>query len=285
MKHDAPDFKEAKMRKSTRFFLIMIGVGIIVLFGATKEKLVNSTWCPSPLRIDGTSDDWQTIALTHEEKVQVDYAFMNDADYFYVLFIFKDPQYLSSINQTGMTLYFNVDGKKNKDYGINLIQKKISAQQYITMLEKRDGLLSEADRNNILAHPEYGIFDFNVINKKTDQNTPPPPDDAKPAIYRIYQDRETNTAFEMAIPLARVAALAPGIGTEPGRLIKVGFEWGGMTEAMKQARMDRFKSRSERSAETVPDAPMGGTTASTARGRRSPKKYDFWVDVQLAKNQ
>lgn len=276
---------EAKMRKTRKFFLIIISVGVIFAMGVAKDKIVASTWCPEPLNVDGTSTDWQGVVLTFEKKVQVDYAFMNDSDYLYVFFVFKDPQYLSSINQTGMTIYFNVEGKKKKDYGINFIQKRISAQQYIAMLEKQKGPLSDVDKNNILANPNYVIFDFDVINKKAKKNAPESPADAKPAIYRIQQDQEKNVAIEFAVPLARVAELAPGIDTDPGKQIKVGFEWGGLTEAMKQARMNRFQNQSERSAEKVSEQPVGGTRASTSRGRQSPKKYDFWVDVQLASNQ
>jgi hypothetical protein len=220
--------------------------------------------------------------LNFEKKVQVDYAFMNDEEYLYCLFVFKDPEYLSSINQTGLTLYFNVAGKKNKDYGINFIQKRISAQQYIVMVEKQKGPLPDADKNNILANPNYVIFNVEVINKKAKKNTTQAPLETNPAVYRIQKDQENNVTYEMAVPLPRVDELAPGIGSEAGKQIKVGFEWGGMTEAMKKARMNRFQSQSERSAEKVSEQPAGGTRASTARGRRSPKKYDFWVDVQLA---
>jgi hypothetical protein len=273
---------EANMRKTAKILLIMLAVGSIFIISTAKDKVVNSTWCPAPLQIDGAGADWQGLPTTFEKKVQVDYAFMNDANYLYVLFIFKDSQYLSSINQTGMTIYFNVAGKKKKDYGIKFIQKRISAQQYIAMLEKQKGPLSDADKNNILTNPNYVIYDANVINKKAKENAAETPSDARVAVYRIQQDQEKNVAIEFAVPLARAAELAPGIGTEPGKQIKVGFEWGGMTEAMKQARMNRFKSQSERSAATVSEQPAGGTRASTARGRRSPKKYDFWVDVQLA---
>ncbi len=276
------------MRKTTKFFLIVIAVGVIFTVGVAKDKIVTSTWCLSPLRIDGTNVDWQGVVLTFEKKVQVDYAFMNDVDYLYVFFIFKDRLYLSSINQTGMTIYFNLEGKKKKDYGINFIQKRISAQKYITMLEKQKGPLPDADKSNILANPNYVIFDFDVINKKAKENAPEAPADAKPAVYRIHQDQEKNVAFEFAVPLVRVAELAPGISTEAGKQIKVGFEWGGMTEAMKQARMNRLHGRTE--GEMPDDAKSGGQTgerrlqSGSSRGRQSPKKYDFWVDVQLASN-
>jgi hypothetical protein len=128
---------EVRMRTTAKILLILIAVGAAITVGVAKDKLVNSAWCPSPPRIDGTSYDWQGVTTTFEKKVKVDCAFMNDADYLYVFFIFNDPLYLSSINQTGMTVYFNVQGKKKKDYGVNFSHKRISAQQYIAMLEKK----------------------------------------------------------------------------------------------------------------------------------------------------
>jgi len=273
------------MRKSSKTFWIVIAASAIYVTATATEEVVNSKWCPSPLRIDGTRNDWQSATLIFEKKVQVDYAFMNDADYLYILFRFNDHNYLSSIDQTGMTVYFNAAGKKKKDYGVRFFQNKISALQCIVMLEKREGPLSEEDKNAILANPHYMIYDFEVINKKADDKAPKPPGDAKPAIYRVHQDQDKKISFEMAVPLARVAELAPGIGTEPGKMITVGFEWGGLTDAQKKARMDRFKSRSERMAEKVSETPAGGTTASTARDRRTPKEYDFWVNVDLADDQ
>jgi hypothetical protein len=263
----------------------MFVMGLIFAFGLAKEKLVNSLWCAIPLKLDGVAAEWKGVQTTPEDKVQVDYAFMNDADYLYILFVFKDPEYLSSISQTGMTIYTSVEDKKKKDFGINFIQKRISAQEYLAMLEKQQGPIPEAEKSAILANPYYSHYDTSVINTKAKAESSEIPSDAKPALYRMQQGPEDRIGFEFAIPLARVADLAPGIGTEAGKQIKVGFEWGGLTEAMKEARMRRFQSQSERSAEKVSEQPAGGTTASTARGRRSPKKYDFWVDVKLANSQ
>ncbi len=273
------------MRPTNKIFLTIFVIGLIFAFGLAKEKLVNSTWCIIPLKLDGAGAEWQGVQKTSEDKIQVDYAFMNDADYLYILFVFKNLEYLSNISETGMTIFTDIERKKKKDYGINFIQRRISAQQYLAMLEKQQGPIPEADRNAILANAYYAHFDTNVINTKAKEDSTDVPADAKPALYRMQQGPEDSVGFEFAIPLARVSEFAPGIGTEAGKQIMIGFEWGGMTEAMKQARMNRFKNQSELSVNKVPEQPLGGTTASTARGRRSPKKYDFWVDVQLANSQ
>jgi hypothetical protein len=139
-----------------------------------------------------------------------------------------------------------------------------------------------------MSNPSYMSYDAIAINKKAKDKTSEIPADARPAIYRIHQGQEQNLTFEIAVPLARVAEMAPGVGTEAGKLVKVGFEWGGMTEAMKQARMNRLHGRIE--GEMPADATSGGQTgerrqSGSSRGRKSPKKHDFWVDVQLASNQ
>jgi hypothetical protein len=159
---------EAKMRKTVKLFFVIMTVGVIFIVGVAKDKVVTSTWCPAPLRIDGTSAEWQQVPMTFEKKVQVDYAFMNDTEYLYFLYIFKDPQYLSSINQTGMTVYFNAAGKKKRDYGINFIQKRISAQEYIVMLEKQKGPLRRPKRipRKLLRMPDQLYTEFIRIKKK-----------------------------------------------------------------------------------------------------------------------
>jgi len=78
------------------FFLILT----LSLSGFSKEKTITSNWVTAPLAIDGSCDEWEDDALNFEKKVSVEYAFKNDAENFYIIFIFKDPRYLSSINAT-----------------------------------------------------------------------------------------------------------------------------------------------------------------------------------------
>ncbi len=86
--------------------------------------------------------------------------------------------------------------------------------------------------------------------------------------------------------------MAPGIGTEPGQSIKICFEWGGLTEEMKEQRMRAIEAQAEkdRTAGAAPPTTarsmrVGGSTTTDQFGRRGPKEYNFWVDVKLAQGQ
>jgi hypothetical protein len=77
------------------------------------------------------------------------------------------------------------------------------------------------------------------------------------------------------------------VGIEPGKRVKVGFEWGGMTEEMRadvkrgSAALERTRNSSSDPADNRAGAGVG---SSVPMGLLSgPKKYSFWVDVQLAK--
>lgn len=81
-----------------------------------------------------------------------------------------------------------------------------------------------------------------------------------------------------------------GIGTEPGRILKIGFEWGGMTKEMRSAIMKKRAASSkvsDRKAGISGDVTRerDGVTGSNTMAIRRPKKYSFWVEVKLAKNQ
>ena len=126
----------------------------------------------------------------------------------------------------------------------------------------------------MLANPAYIFHETNVTNKKDKSSSDETgSEQAKSAVFRSERTKEM-TVYEFAIPLKRVSSLAPGIDTEPGKIIKVGFEWGGMTDAMRKSKLER-QSRSG-------DSRFGEKRGISTRSRRPPKKYSFWVEVQLA---
>ena len=289
------------MRKISlaKVLLLIFMTLIISLVGISKKKIIDSNWTDSPLKIDGFDKDWADSAFNFEKKFQVDYAFKNDAEYLYVLFKFKDLKYLSSIQTTGMTMWFNTEGKDKKHYGLKFTRKEVSVDEYIALLEQKQGKISEEEKNELYSNASYFISDIKIINKKSKSPSQGSENaDRKPAKYNVkVQDNEV--IYEFTIPLDRKTDLVPGIGTEPGKIIKVRFEWGGLTSEMRKAWM---KNRSSGAKPEVGPPPKiesesgrgGGTSASPASAtqgtesltalRQMNKKYSFWVDVRLALN-
>ena len=150
------------MSKASKAFWIVIVASAFFTAAVAKEKLVNSTWCAVPLRIDGTSNDWRGAALAFEKKVQADFTFMNDADYLYILFIFNDLRYLSSIDQTGMTVYFNVEGKKKKVPICTACKGFLAIVEIVIPTDKFAAIKNKVKKYNSSKLPSIGILNKNL---------------------------------------------------------------------------------------------------------------------------
>lgn len=284
-------FQGGKMKKKS-FFKIFLLFSFILAFSLqsfSKSEIITSNWVTSLLTIDGSNEDWESEALNFEKKVDVDFAFRNDAESLYILFIFKDPKYLSSINATGMTIWFNLEGKKKKKYGLSFVKKQVSADAFISILEKQKGTLSEEEKNNIRANPQYFLHNIKVVGKEGKSlSQQADSEEANAAIFREMKQEQT-VMYEFAVPLKRMTGQAQGIGTEPGKIVKVGFEWGGLTDEMKKARAEGHSipgtdpMRKGESADSWSKRATGFEKDS--RTGRTLMQYSFWVDVQLAKNK
>jgi len=280
----------------TRASKIQISLLVLLLLmttaGFSKDKLVQSTWMIQAPKIDGLSDDWQMDAMNSEEKVGVEYAIRNDAQNMYILFVFKDREYLSTVNFTGITVYFNIEGKKNKDHALLFIRKQVTPDELIAYLEKRGMALTEEQKTQYRENPAYNVFMAERVGKKDEKITQPPqiPDTIWPAFKNARSGSQVT--YEFQVPLPQSETSPEGIGTRPGENIKLGFEWGGMTKELLERMSAGEDGRTGGVIDTrggISGAQVGGGGARGGGGirspRRAPKKYSFWVDVKLASNQ
>jgi len=260
------------------FALFLSAPGIL-----SPEEIVQSKWAATPLDIDGQIAEWQGEAMSSQKNAGVEYALRNDGTNLYVLFVFKNPKYLSSIEMTGMTLYASTAGKKDKDNGVRFIKKTISGKQVIDYMEKQGQPLSEERKQEIIDKPQFVVFEATAVNKKGEEIFPsgPVPDVDLPGFrYGRLQDQ---VVYEIRIPLCSRDHHPTGIGAEPGKDIKLGFEWGGMTEEMKAAA--RGRGGATTGADMIGERATGSYDGRVPDVAQGPKKYSFWVDVKLASSQ
>lgn len=263
---------------------------IFVTTGFSKENFVQSKWTTQPLTVDGLDDEWKGDEMTFEKKVQVDFAVRNDAQNMYVLFIFKDPKYLSTISATGITLYYNTEGKKKKDHAFHFIKKKVTGEELIAYLKKRGEVLSEEQMQSIKPTSTYSMYMTERVGKRDKEIsiTAPIPAVLNPG-FKINRKGDAFV-YEFRVPLIKSETSPRGMGIEPGQSLKIGFEWGGMTEKLMKRLGAQSGGRGDISTESTPqtviDSRRGGATgAPGSSSRRMPKKHAFWVDVKLAQNQ
>lgn len=260
-----------------------------------KDKTVQSTWAASPLVIDGLVSDWEADPLNEEKKVKAVYGFRNDSQTLYVLFKFNDRKYLSSIEITGMTLWVDTQGKKDKRMGIRFTKKKISADEYISMLEKQQGTLSDEQKKNVRASAFYFISQPEMVDKKGNPLENEKASEAiKGAAFNMSASQEAIT-YEFRVPLKNLAEVLLGSGIKADQTIGVGFEWGGLTDEMRK----EFMKGSTGEGSGAMGISEGGRGGGSAQGvgfdgaspagltalRKMTKKYSFWTAVRLAGNQ
>lgn len=257
------------------FTLLILAPGLL-----SAEEVVQSKWAVPPPSIDGQIEEWQGETMSPQKKMGVEYALRNDGSNLYVLFVFKDPKYLSSIEKTGMTLYASTSGKKDKDFAVRFVKQAVNGEQLVAYMEKQGQPLPEEKKKELIDKPQFVIFAATAVNKKGEEMFPsgPVPDVDLPGFrYARIQDQ---IVYEFRIPLCARELHPAGLGANPGQDIKLGFEWGGMTEEMKQA----LRGRGARGtgADMTTERTTGSYSGRVPDVAKGPKKYSFWVDAKLA---
>jgi hypothetical protein len=275
-----------KTKRLLTHISLFVFILIISVSGFAKEELFESKWAAQPVTIDGLGDDWDGDVFTTEKKVKVDYAIRNDAQNMYVLFIFRDPQYLSTVNATGITLYYNIEGKKNKDHAFNFVQRKVGPDELIAYLESRGEVLSEEQKQSIKTKPAYNVFMTDRVGKKDEEiSGKVQAADAQKPVFKLSR-KGNEFIYEIRVPLIKSETSPRGMGVEPGQTVKIGFEWGGMTKELAERLKNQGGAISQEGrAGGMIDSRSSTGGAPSGTSRRMPKKYDFWFDVKLAENQ
>jgi hypothetical protein len=273
---------EVEMAKIKYFTLLLLMVAALPFAAAAKTAPVESRWQKTPLKIDGDIGDWLAPSFNSEKSVQVDYAFGNDGENLYLIFIFKDQKYLSSLAQTGFTIWFNDQGKKKKISGLRFEKKTLSAAELIAVMEKKSGPLAEEKKKEMLAKPSYVINQFMAVNGDNEDQTE--------VVFKQQPLPEFTTqfssgrlAFEFRIPIGP----GNGLNLAPGKKVMVGFDWGGSTKEMRRALLQRGGYEGG-DAGGLPEEPnldpdeVGQRESGGLPSMRGPKHYVFWSELTLA---
>jgi hypothetical protein len=278
------------MTKKWLVFPIILAMAAVLAAPVwAKDISVDSKWAPVPIRVDGNDLDWQNVTMLTDEGSGAQYAVENDGQNLYILFVFKDAMSASTIDYTGMKIFFDAEGRRSKDLGISFTRRDVKADELIASLEKRGQVLTDERKAEIRKQGVFHLFEANVVNKK---KVPAPSDPAfknQPPMYEVGVEHRARV-YEFRIPLSRINE-AGGIGSEPGKTVKLGFEWGGLTSQIMESMLagQPMQSGMERQ-----DVGLGGSIGSTREQggglqggsdlRRDPRTrlHSFWVDVKLA---
>ena len=127
------------MKRRSQFMAFLLLVVFISISLQGKDPVVQSLWTDTPIKLDAVADDWASVSMNKNKSTKVNYAFKNDGNFLYVYFTFTDMKYVSSLRQTGMSVWINVDGRKKRKFGLKLSKITLTADAWIAQLEKAQG--------------------------------------------------------------------------------------------------------------------------------------------------
>jgi len=280
------------MKTKNIFSLALLGLLVLPL-AAAKDPVVVSKWAATPVQIDGQGTEWTPEEMVAIQDVNAKFAVKNDDKNIYVLLNLENPQFQSSIQQTGITFWINSELKSKKVYGVHLYPKAITADGLIKELESQGQTLTAERKAEIQKQKEYLLYACDTVNKKNKVI----PHDVKLGIgmYRMAQVQRAKV-FEITIPLALLDSAENGVKIDPSKPFKLGLEWGGMTEEMRALRAAQMGDRvAQASGEGLSSESLasegdtiggqGGGGSLSAMRRGIPPTYIFWVDLTIASNK
>lgn len=202
-----------------------------------------------PVVIDGQMDEWAQIKRYPAYSGNVEYGFKMDNQNFYVLFVFRNPELLSTFSSSGMKIFiFNTRGGK-RELGVHFTQMTLSPGQMVDLLEKKYGSIPEEKRREIYNRSEYHIYQNRVIREKRTETASIQLNSREACAFKTGQPSPEILVAEYKIPHAVLKEI---LGKEqlPDE-IRLIFEWGGMSAEMynRQLKMRQAQSHRENTQE------------------------------------
>ncbi len=258
----------------------------------TPPKTISSVWTDAPIQVDGKTSEWPADSFQTNPERGMRFAFRNNERWLYAVVVFDDLKFLSTASQTGLTVWINGEGREKKSYGLRFARKAMTPEELIKDLEQRGETLTDQRKTELRSRPSYIVAACDFLDKKGKVISRP---ELMPGGFRDGREGK-SFVFEFSVPIASLNDPAAKTALVAGQPFKAGFEWGGLTDAMRRARLAGVGNQSARAAEGG-GGDVGGylgegneymnrdSGASLDSLGRAPKKYDFWFDLALAEKK
>lgn len=227
--------------------------GMILVTGCKTQEVPNH-WSTLPIQVDGKMTEWTGIPTTYFKDQGAVLGLCNDSENLYIHFRFTNPTWAQAIRMTGLTLWIDANGKKDKDMGIRFHGGPSLTELMAARGGGRLDNLPQEQKQRLLEREAQTADKFIFFDNSYYVEASIPIDGSKgPAAG--YDTSMGFYSYEFSVPLKESAVQFYGLGVQPGQTICLGAEWGDM-------RVGR-----------------GGRSGS---GKELPEKQEVWVKTQLA---
>ncbi len=243
-----------------------------------------SNWSSKGVEVNADPADWQGLPVTEDKNSKTAFAFQNDSENLFILFVFRDLKSLSSLQETGITVWISPEKDKKRNFGVFFKRIPLSVENLIAVLEKDGRVLTEEQKSNLRRRPVHQINQNKIITRGQDQEIPLRLNEmTAPQFSQKMVNQELY--FEFRIPLSLLAEKLTGF--TPGSALNLVFEWGGATPEMRKRAMSQqganqgFGSDTGLSLDTE-GRESGDARIAPQRGYQPPKKWTVRSSVLLA---
>jgi hypothetical protein len=280
------------MRKSSNKIWILLGFFLLLIFIGCGGKKLQSRWNDMELVVDGLGKDWPGYILEYTEKAGFAfvYAFANDEKSVNLMFRFEDKGFARMINTRGLTVWFDENDKKNKNFGIYYRDPNAIEDAYADL--ERLKFNRETGEGGFFEPPPQELTGyFSLVNRDTTII----PSKGLNGIEAMASHRNGEYCFEFRVPV-KSDNDTYSLKTSAGRKIKVGIEIAAVSEEVREQMKEEMERMSEEMGNRAggppgggggfPEGGMrgGGMPGDPGRGRQMTDldEKNLWVTVVLA---
>lgn len=254
---------------------------LMLLFASSiincKDNIVTSSWRQQPIEIDGKINDWEGISVNYFKDQNAIVSLCNDSSYLYLQFRTKNVKWVKLIKMSGLTLYFDSKGKKNKDFYLKFTGGPSNKDLQALIGNGNDQVFENmpmqmTDQMNSMMQDKEP--EFLCVDKKLFFNKLLPLDGSNgPEVS--FGEEFGSFIYEFKVPLQKSTTGNYGINAESGTVISIGVSWG---------EMKKFRDMMKKQMGNSPPGRgmRGGPPGGGMRGRKLPKKQEVWLKTKLA---
>jgi len=269
--------KETDMKPMLKLILLP---GLLLLSGCNDIEL-NSNWNNSTMVVDGELTEWNEDLLA-PPKEPVAFAVRNDSDYLYLALRTFDPELMRQIVMTGLTVWLDPDGDRDKVLGIGYPHPGRWEPPGSIRLKRGADPAAQIEqlRLRLAAQTEIAITDAEGrVTRLGLENT---------GGIQAATSLTSGLQYELKIPLTENAERPFALAASPGMRIGIGLT---TPQLERPARSD---GRSGGGHGGMPGGGRGGKGGRSDRGGRGapggdhpdrtsiPEPLEIWLEVQLA---
>lgn len=276
------------VRQALGHVALLLLVAPAMLISSCKDEQMPGNWAQDVITVDGSVGDWESVPKYLFEEQGTALAVCNDSQNVYLLLRFSDPEWAMPIRRSGLTIWVDADGGKDKDF---MIRYRGAPQ----MKEPRDSSFGRdmpepvavlpGDRGRPQGGESTALFTCYIKDRIVENEIAVDGANGPQAASTFNSGYLT---YEFCIPLDSPQVLYYGIASAPGHTAGIGFEYGGSDREERRSMGGHMGGMGQGMPSGGP--PRGGSGGrgmppdGAGRGPNRPeslKEQEFWIKVGL----